>query len=380
MLKISFLGKLYFEYEGSEITDKIGAKTAALVALLMLRENKNMSREKATSYLWPDSNEESAKYNLRYTFWMLKKLVGEDSEKEKFLNIDKEYCGINSKYRFKCDILELLHFDENKEYDIKELLEIKNILRGDFFEGHYFNNCDEFNELILFERNNFENKKIKLLKKMVNVYQNLEKYEECINILNDIFKLDPYSEETAVKALDIHYLKNDRAGAVKFYKNFSNKLVSDLGIRPSSDLVSKYNEIKTEKSEIVSKFTSHISMSRIEVSSYCIKDVEFFWIADVIESIAHDSSFNPSIFEEHVLRDISCIVPSIWEENIKCDDTIALAQVRIVKACISFIRQASRNEILDIKVENFKDMDKISLGIYKYINEKKIENIKFSTL
>ena len=121
-------------------------------------------------------------------------------------------------------------------------------------------------------------------------------------------------------------------------------------------------------------------MSRIEISSYCMKDIEFFWIADVIEKIAHDRSFNPSTFEEHVLRDISFIVPDIWEESIRYEDIAEVPHVRIVKACICFIRQACRNNILDIKIENFEDMDMISCGIYKYINEKKIENIKFSTI
>ena len=129
MLKISFLGKLRFEYHGEDITDKIGTKAAALIALLMLRENKSMSREKAISYLWPDSNEEAGKYNLRYTFWMLKKLIGEDEKNENFLNIDKEYCGINARYSFRCDILELLHFDIKKDHDISRLLEIKNMFR-----------------------------------------------------------------------------------------------------------------------------------------------------------------------------------------------------------------------------------------------------------
>lgn len=121
-------------------------------------------------------------------------------------------------------------------------------------------------------------------------------------------------------------------------------------------------------------------MSRIEISSYCMKDIEFFWIADVIEKIAHDRSFNPSTFEEHVLRDISFIVPDIWEESIRYEDIAEVPHVRIVKACICFIRQACRNNILDIKIENFEDMDRISLGIYRYLNDHSIENIKFSTL
>lgn len=379
MLKISFLGKLHFEYRELNITDKVGIKTAALMALLMLQENKQMSREKAIAYLWPDSNEEAAKYNLRYNFWLLKRLIGEDDKGENFLNIDKDYCGINPKYNFKCDILELLSFESNKDYKLEKLLEIKNILCGDFFEGHYFNNCDDFNELILFERNNFENKKIKLLKKIAQAYEELKKYEESMNVLNEIFKLDPYSEETAVKALNTYCLNQDRSGAIKFYKSFSNKLISDLGIRPSANLVSKYNEIKSEKIEEPLEKFNKIQLETIEINTYCIQGVDYFWISEVIENISKYDNFKFLIFNEYILKDLAYIVPNISEENISYQDIKQVPNVRIVKAFVLFLKQVCKNNLLTINIKNFKDMDLISHNIYKYLCELKLKNLKMET-
>lgn len=379
MLKISFLGKLHFEYRELNITDKVGIKTAALMALLMLQENKQMSREKAIAYLWPDSNEEAAKYNLRYNFWLLKRLIGEDDKGENFLNIDKDYCGINPKYNFKCDILELLSFESNKDYKLEKLLEIKSILCGDFFEGHYFNNCDDFNELILFERNNFENKKIKLLKKIAQAYEELKKYEESMNVLNEIFKLDPYSEETAVKALNTYCLNQDRSGAIKFYKSFSNKLISDLGIRPSANLVSKYNEIKLEKIEEPLEEFNKVQLEPIEITTYCIQGVDYFWISEVIENISKYDNFKFLIFNEYILKDLAYIVPNISEENISYQDIKQVPNVRIVKAFVLFLKQVCKNNLLTINIKNFKDMDLISHNIYKYLCELKLKNLKMET-
>lgn len=379
MLKISFLGKLHFEYRELNITDKVGIKTAALIALLMLQENKQMSREKAIAYLWPDSNEEAAKYNLRYNFWLLKRLIGEDDKGENFLNIDKDYCGINPKYNFKCDILELLNFESNKDYKLEKLLEIKSILCGDFFEGHYFNNCDDFNELILFERNNFENKKIKLFKKIAQAYEELKKYEESMNVLNEIFKLDPYSEETAVKALNTYCLNQDRSGAIKFYKSFSNKLISDLGIRPSANLVSKYNDIKLEKIEEPLEGFNKVQLEPIEITTYCIQGVDYFWISEVIENISKYDNFKFLIFNEYILKDLAYIVPNISEENISYQDIKQVPNVRIVKAFVLFLKQVCKNNLLTINIKNFKDMDLISHNIYKYLCEFKLKNLKMET-
>lgn len=87
MLNISFLGKFKIEYNEQDITDKIGVKTAALIALLILQEKREISREKVIAYLWPDSNEDAAKYNLRYNLWLLKKVIPIDDKGESFLKI-----------------------------------------------------------------------------------------------------------------------------------------------------------------------------------------------------------------------------------------------------------------------------------------------------
>ena len=56
MLDIKFLGKVKIEYDGIDITDKFGAKTKALLSLLILNKDKSLNREKIISYLWPDSS------------------------------------------------------------------------------------------------------------------------------------------------------------------------------------------------------------------------------------------------------------------------------------------------------------------------------------
>ena len=65
MLDINFLGKVKIEYNGEDITDNFGAKTKALLSLLILNKDKPLNREKIILYLWPDSTEDSGKFNLR---------------------------------------------------------------------------------------------------------------------------------------------------------------------------------------------------------------------------------------------------------------------------------------------------------------------------
>lgn len=78
MLEIKLLGELQLSLNGEDLTSSISSKCAALIALLMAHKNHRMSREELLGYLWPESSEDAAKYNLRYNLWQLKKALGEE--------------------------------------------------------------------------------------------------------------------------------------------------------------------------------------------------------------------------------------------------------------------------------------------------------------
>ena len=95
MLDIKFLGKVKIEYDGIDITDKFGAKTKALLSLLILNKDKSLNREKIISYLWPDSSEDSGRFNLRFNLWQLRNIIGLDENGNKFLHTGRSHCSIN---------------------------------------------------------------------------------------------------------------------------------------------------------------------------------------------------------------------------------------------------------------------------------------------
>lgn len=76
MLNIYFLGKSIIEYNSKRLEDQLGTKAIALICILLLNEERHLSREKIEGHLWPDSNTEAARYNLRYNLWVIKKNIG----------------------------------------------------------------------------------------------------------------------------------------------------------------------------------------------------------------------------------------------------------------------------------------------------------------
>ena len=197
MLDIKFLGKVKIEYDGIDITDKFGAKTKALLSLLILNKDKSLNREKIISYLWPDSSEDSGRFNLRFNLWQLRNIIGLDENGNKFLHTGRSHCNINVNYRYNCDVIDIKTFNLKESVTIKKLEELRKKFSGEFFEGFYFKNCNDFNENIILERSYFEEQKIKILLKLVSLYEVEENFEKCSEIVKELINIEPYDEEIA---------------------------------------------------------------------------------------------------------------------------------------------------------------------------------------
>ena len=99
MLEITLLGKTKISFDGEFLDKQLSTKAQGLIYLLIAHKGKFLSREKIMTYLWPDSSEDAARYNLRYNLWQLKKLIPEDSGGQALVVSDKDGCQINQKYR-----------------------------------------------------------------------------------------------------------------------------------------------------------------------------------------------------------------------------------------------------------------------------------------
>lgn len=391
MLNIYFLGKSRFEYDGIEFGDKLGNKTIALICLLVLNEKRYLSREKIIGYLWPDSNAEAAKYNLRYNLWLIKKNIEPDKNGQQFLCVDNDCCSINKDYEFKCDIFDILNFKPSSSDTIDRMLKLKQLFRGDLLEGCYFNKCDELNELIIFERINFEQRKVKVLKRLVELYENENNYDSCIEIINEILEIEPYDEEMVLKILDIYIKCGKQVAAITYYNNFSNLLAGSLGISPSYELRNKYKEIRLTLSDCNDDLSSEDKHSRvsdkknihseIKILSDCIKNIDYFWMSSVVGEIttAVDKSHINKLSKREIL-DLGYIQSDILncldeELDFYTEYKREVTGVSIVNAFIKLLTQVSHKQSITIVILNSEDMDEVSSNVLKYLVRNKIDGL-----
>lgn len=371
MLNLYFLGKTKIEYNGKSVVESFRNKTIALICLLIINQDKYLSRERILDYLWPDSSEEAAKNNLRYNLWLIKKNIGTSASNEEFLFIDKEHCGVNANYDFRCDILDIMNFKPQDSDSIAKLLKLKNMFTGEFLEGCYYNNCEDFNEIIIFQRTRFENFRVQILKRLAELYERESNIEECLNILKEILDIDPYDEEVAVKIIMLYMKIGKRGAGILFYNSFRDRLASRLGIQPSEKLRSKFAELKQNQEPE----TQTQDDSAIQIQTICIKDVQYFWMADVAGKLFAQKQLKcGKILNENMLSALGYIQPDIFTD-IEAERSTKIPDVQVVNAFIHLILNICQEHRLDIYITGMEDMDSVSAGVLKYLKNSNVSRL-----
>lgn len=298
MLELKFLGRVKIKLDDQDISSKISNKSAALLAVLLLQEQKKIDRDKLAGYLWPESTEDAAKYNLRYNLWQLKKLLYSEVQEDSFLIVTKTSCQINERFLYHCDLCDALGIDIGAEEDVTKLEHVRAITQEDFFRGQYFAGCDELEELIIMQRYCLENKRLALLKKLVDVYYGKGQETLCLSALQDLEEIDPYDESAAEKRIAILIAQGNYSEAIKYYQNFYNKLAVDIGVQPSDTLKKLVGGIGNREA----------SSPVVRIETRCLQSVDCFWMSDVLKQLIEEGSLClRDYLSEEMLSDLSYI-------------------------------------------------------------------------
>lgn len=380
VLSINMLGRITIKHKNESVENKFSSKAIDLICYLLINSDKKISREKIANYLWADSDSEASRSNLRYCLWSIKRIILPDEKGEEFILAEKHLCYINQKYDFFSDILFLNSYENKNDISLEELLSIKKLYGGDFLEGLYINKCPEFNDLVLFERIIYQNKNIELLKRILEKYESLKQYNNCIEILKDILIIDPYNEHFAYMLMDNYYKNGNRSSVISFYKNFENSQRRNLNISPNKDLKMLYNlVIKDTVFRGVDLEKPYIQKTSLSIDTFCLKEIPFFWISDVIGKIVKAIgseekliSFNSSYISD--LASIQSKVLLIGEKNIQVIENVPA--VRIINAYCEFLKCICELHKLQIKILNYDDMDSLSKGAFQYIENSRIEELE----
>ncbi|MDD4504151.1 MAG: BTAD domain-containing putative transcriptional regulator, partial [Clostridiaceae bacterium] len=272
-LEICMLGNPTITLNNKPILNSMSNKAVALLCYMVLNKDKMYSRDKLASIFWDSANIETARYNLRYNLWSLRKILDADKKQIPVIETYKDCCKINSDAAIYTDIFEMEKLlEENlksKESDfIENLNKVKNIYKGEFLEGFYINKCPEFNDWVFFERERLQIKYFEVLHRLTKLYKSAGNYLKSIEILNEMLKINPLQEELYEELIKNYLELGDRGAALNQYKRCSNILRDELNIGPNESIRKLYHDIKNSNKSFQKSIyqpSNYISSAKLRV-------------------------------------------------------------------------------------------------------------------
>jgi hypothetical protein len=120
---------------------------------------------------------------------------------------------------------------------------------------------------------------------------------------------------------------------------------------------------------------------RLMIETRCMKDIDFFWVADVVNALLQkaDRSYLLELDANYIL-DLSYIQNELlllYERSVSLEhrEIGTVPTVRIVNAFVKFLNHACQIYQIHIHINNYSEMDSLSMTVLKHIKVCAIDNL-----
>ncbi len=230
MLEVRLLGQYDVRCDGEPV--EISSRPSRLLfAYLSLTPGKRHPRERLAGLLWPESDEASARGNLRQALWRLRKALGDD-----YLLVDNKTAALNPDAHYWLDTALL---DDRSDRDLSAAVAA---YQGELLPGYY-------EEWVLLER---ERLQAAFERKMHCLLNALESQGEWTAMLGWAEQWISFGQtpEPAYRALMIaHAALGDLAAAAVAYERCQTALQLEISVEPSAETQALYGRLLAGKLE-----------------------------------------------------------------------------------------------------------------------------------
>ncbi|MCC6454492.1 MAG: AAA family ATPase [Caldilineaceae bacterium] len=236
---VHLLGGFRMTLNGQPLTCPSQSRQQSLLAYLMLHADSPQSRQHLAFCFWPDSSEERAYANLRYSLHQLRRSC---PGLKPFLEITQatvKWCGQET---FRLDVAEYqaLLQQANEAADLaqacKRLIQATNLYQGDLLPSCY-------DEWIIPMRERLSQTHMQTLQKLVDGLVTQGKYQSAIDYASQLRSYDPYRELSYRRLMELYEATGDRAAALRVYHECQSILARELGVEPGPKTRAVYERI-----------------------------------------------------------------------------------------------------------------------------------------
>lgn len=242
LLKLYCFGGLKIYKDDQPITTLL-KKTQAFLAYLTVERKASLPRDKLCAMFWPESGEMQAKYNLRYTLWVLRTGLGfPEGPNYEFVLSFRDECQFNTGASYWLDTEEFekkIILAKNLEIDdsarIEYLTEAVNLYRGDFLDGFFIKKSWEFENWQRIQRERFFLEYTRTVANLADLLIDRKEYQKVIALYNKSLLISPVQEEFHQGLIRLYLLMGERTKALEQYERCREVLKREMRMTPAPE-------------------------------------------------------------------------------------------------------------------------------------------------
>ncbi len=208
-------------------------KRGALLIYLAYKQDW-LHREQLSFLFWPDSDDKTARRNLRQIINRSKKLN---------FSQNLEFDGQSLRWLNKLDTTAFTHAIAEQNW-----AEATKLYQGEFCEGLLLADSNGFQEWLTLERDAYASAFITAVRHYADFLFVSEVYGEAAALLSRALKQDDLAEDLLQRYLRAAYLADQKERALKVYRQFQIRLKDELGLEPLNETQGLVNTIEQSQS------------------------------------------------------------------------------------------------------------------------------------
>jgi len=246
-LSIALLGPFRTTLDEEPVTGLKSIKIRALLSYLAVEADRPHHRRVLAELLWPNRPESESLGHLRYALSNLRRAIGDREAESPFLHITRDTLQFNCTSDCWLDIrafTELVSASEAHVNPIDLLEQAARLYQGDFMEGFHAGDSTEFEEWMLFKREQLAHQALAALRHLSAIYEQRGEYARAQAYARRQIEMEPWQEGARRQLMRLLALDDQRAAALARYEAYRRSLAQELGIEPARETIALYERIK----------------------------------------------------------------------------------------------------------------------------------------
>lgn len=236
-LQIYTLGTVRVLRNGEQVTIADWQTRETRDLFLFLLCSPPHTKEEIANIFWPDISPERLKMRFKTNIYRLRHAVGQDVVQ--FAD-DRYQFNPAIDYTWDRIAFESLLAAIEQETEVARLMEMLQAA-VDMVNGPYMADIDA--DWVLEERAQIESLYLSILTRLAEIYLENQKIENSLETCQKALKVDPLLEDAYRISMRAYAVRKDRVGLARQYKQCQDFLQNELGIRPSRETISLYENL-----------------------------------------------------------------------------------------------------------------------------------------